>query len=679
MFVEAGCGTAESSSRIDPAGRTLVAMDISRLAVRAARRIPVFRGLAQGDLFRLPFRSASVAGLWNLGVMEHFEPEEGRALLREFARVLRPGGVALLFWPPEFGASRLVLAPVEALRSRPGAPFRFFPGRGQPPAAPARTPPRCSRARASSPRRFRSGPGTSSFTSSSSRASRDEALRRHRRIQRARERRPADRAPRRGRSTGSASDWEILYVVEGTDGTREALDGVARDDPRVKVLYRAEPSGLGAAFRRGFAAVRPGTDFVLTMDADLNHQPEEIPALLAALETAGADIVVGSRFVPGSSVTGIPLWKRALSTSMNAAMRFLWGLKTRDKTSGFRAYRAGALRSLAFRNDNFAFLPEMLIDASQRGYSILEVPIRFTVRVHGVSKMHILTTSRSYLSLLRSRWDGWSLFALFAARRRRRLRVAYALSPLLVGRGLAPVGNAGVPSAARRVLFRACGSALSRLPARRARVGARARRSVRRSPRASSRSSRSSSSRGGSRGARPPASRSSSSPSRRLLPLCGRTCRTGTPRPSFSASPRCGPPPSRREHPGSLGAPGALRPRGGARVLELPPGARLRRAGALLVARSRRDRRAALRASSSPRRLRAGSGSVDRLQRAVPPSAVPPDPAARPGPGLRGSRFEPEALRFRALPGPASSRATSGRPRAARRGRSPAGRSLSSR
>jgi SAM-dependent methyltransferase len=126
VFVEAGCGTAESSSRIDPAGRTLVALDISRLAVKAARRIDVFRGLLQGDLFRLPFRDGSVAGLWNLGVMEHFAPEEGRALLDEFARVLAPGGVALLFWPPEFGASRLVLAPIEALRSRPGAPFRFF-------------------------------------------------------------------------------------------------------------------------------------------------------------------------------------------------------------------------------------------------------------------------------------------------------------------------------------------------------------------------------------------------------------------------------------------------------------------------------------------------------------------------------------------------------------------------
>ncbi|MGZ5428928.1 MAG: glycosyltransferase, partial [Thermoanaerobaculia bacterium] len=222
-----------------------------------------------------------------------------------------------------------------------------------------------------------------------------------------------------------AVDWELLYVVEGTDGTREALEAIARDFPRLKILYRAEPSGLGAAFRRGFAAARADADVVVTMDADLNHQPEEIPALLAAREASGADIVVGSRFVRGSSVSGIPLWKKALSGSMNAAMRLLWSLKTRDKTSGFRLYRGEVLRRLSFRNDNFAFLPELLIEASRKGCSILEVPIHFTVRVHGVSKMHILTTSWSYLALLRSRWDGWSLFALAALAGGVALRTAY--------------------------------------------------------------------------------------------------------------------------------------------------------------------------------------------------------------------------------------------------------------
>jgi len=83
--------------------------------------------LVRGDIHALPFRDGSLAGIWNLGVMEHFPPAEGRAILEETARVLRPGACAVLFWPPEKGLSRLVLAPVEWLRSRPGKPFRFFP------------------------------------------------------------------------------------------------------------------------------------------------------------------------------------------------------------------------------------------------------------------------------------------------------------------------------------------------------------------------------------------------------------------------------------------------------------------------------------------------------------------------------------------------------------------------
>ena len=128
LFVEAGCGTAQSSSRLDGRARTLAALDFSLLALREARRVPVFGAFVEADIFRLPFRANSVSGLWNLGVMEHFEAPAGRLVLEEFRRVLKPGSVALLFWPPEFGASRLVLAPVETLVSFfRKTPFRFFP------------------------------------------------------------------------------------------------------------------------------------------------------------------------------------------------------------------------------------------------------------------------------------------------------------------------------------------------------------------------------------------------------------------------------------------------------------------------------------------------------------------------------------------------------------------------
>lgn len=199
-------------------------------------------------------------------------------------------------------------------------------------------------------------------------------------------------------------EWEVLYVVEGTDGTREALEALRPEVPGLRLLYQERPSGLGAAFRRGFAAVPPDADLVVTMDADLNHSPEELPRLVAAARDRDLDILIGSRFVHGGSIEGTPAWKRALSGTMNVVLRWLWGLPVRDKTSGYRVYRASALRRLAFRLDDFAFLPELLVAARSAGMALGEEPIHFVYRVHGRSKMAILRTIRSYAALLRTRF-----------------------------------------------------------------------------------------------------------------------------------------------------------------------------------------------------------------------------------------------------------------------------------
>jgi dolichol-phosphate mannosyltransferase len=205
----------------------------------------------------------------------------------------------------------------------------------------------------------------------------------------------------------AGSAWEIVFVVEGRDRTREILARLAAElgggSGDIRILYEEKPSGLGNAFKRGFAAVSPGADLVLTMDADLNHQPEEIPRLVAALERTGSDIVVGSRFLEASRVEGTPLWKRLLSGTMNSLMHWLYGLEVLDKTSGFRLYRAAALSQIEFTNPAFAFLPEMLIRAHWAGLRIVEEPIRFVFRTEGQSKLRILPTTLSYLSLLRTR------------------------------------------------------------------------------------------------------------------------------------------------------------------------------------------------------------------------------------------------------------------------------------
>jgi dolichol-phosphate mannosyltransferase len=205
--------------------------------------------------------------------------------------------------------------------------------------------------------------------------------------------------------TGLAgSSWEIIFVVEGRDRTREILARLKTElGGDLRILYQEQPSGLGNAFRRGFAAIAPDAEMVVTMDADLNHQPEEIPLLVAALERTGSDIVVGSRFLAASRVEGTPLWKRFLSGAMNSLMRWLYGLTVLDKTSGFRLYRAAALRQIEFTNPAFAFLPEMLIRAHRAGLRIAEEPIRFVFRAEGKSKLRILPTTWSYLSLLGTR------------------------------------------------------------------------------------------------------------------------------------------------------------------------------------------------------------------------------------------------------------------------------------
>jgi ubiquinone/menaquinone biosynthesis C-methylase UbiE len=128
-FIEAGCGTAESSARMTRHNRNLIGLDFSAVALNEARHVGRMDALIQADIFATPLRSQSVDGIWNLGVMEHFTYPEIRTCLREFRRVLKPGGVILLFWPAEKNASRWILGPLESIiRRRQRSNFTFFPG-----------------------------------------------------------------------------------------------------------------------------------------------------------------------------------------------------------------------------------------------------------------------------------------------------------------------------------------------------------------------------------------------------------------------------------------------------------------------------------------------------------------------------------------------------------------------
>jgi dolichol-phosphate mannosyltransferase len=198
--------------------------------------------------------------------------------------------------------------------------------------------------------------------------------------------------------------WKLIYVIEGTDGTVEIARGYAQSRQEIEILYNKTPSGIGRAFRRGFDAVPRDADAVVTMDADLNHQPEEIARLLDPLFQSSADMVIGSRRVAASAQEGVPAWKALLSRVVNRIMQLLMGVRVRDMTSGFRTYRAESLKRIEFQSTGFAFLPEMLIDAASQDFKIVEEPIRFIFRDVGESKMSIPLTGFSYLKLFVRHW-----------------------------------------------------------------------------------------------------------------------------------------------------------------------------------------------------------------------------------------------------------------------------------
>jgi dolichol-phosphate mannosyltransferase len=183
---------------------------------------------------------------------------------------------------------------------------------------------------------------------------------------------------------------DLLIVDDNSpDGTGDLADKLALTDEHVQVLHRTQKAGLGAAYLAGFGwALDRGYGALVEMDADGSHDPAELPALLAALATA--DLVVGSRWVTGGTVRNWPRSREILSRGGNAYARMALGLSVHDATGGYRAYRAEALRDLGLHNvrsQGYCFQIELTARAAQAAKVIAEVPITFTERARGTSKM----------------------------------------------------------------------------------------------------------------------------------------------------------------------------------------------------------------------------------------------------------------------------------------------------
>jgi glycosyltransferase involved in cell wall biosynthesis len=183
----------------------------------------------------------------------------------------------------------------------------------------------------------------------------------------------------------------VLIVDDGSpDGTGRIADRLAAENPgRVAVIHRPGKQGLGTAYMAGFRrAFELGADAVLTMDADFSHDPRYIPALLA--RSAEADVVIGSRYVPGGGAVDSPPLRRFISRAANFAAHAALGLRAADVTAGFRWYRRAVLESIPWDrifSSGYSFLIEMLFLIQQRGWRVAEVPIRFHDRTRGQSKI----------------------------------------------------------------------------------------------------------------------------------------------------------------------------------------------------------------------------------------------------------------------------------------------------
>lgn len=184
---------------------------------------------------------------------------------------------------------------------------------------------------------------------------------------------------------------DVLIVDDGsTDGTPELAEGVGRELGQITVFRRVGPRGLGPAYRAGFArGLAEGYDVIVQMDADLSHDPSDLPALVAGTQQ-GADVVVGSRYVAGGDTPGWPARRRLLSRAGGWYARTLLGLRVQDVTSGYRAYRSDLLRAFDFESmttTGFGFQIDMADRARNAGAVIREVPIVFRDRTAGESKM----------------------------------------------------------------------------------------------------------------------------------------------------------------------------------------------------------------------------------------------------------------------------------------------------
>lgn len=227
--------------------------------------------------------------------------------------------------------------------------------------------------------------------------------------------------PRMAQKLLSLSAKVDLLVVDDNspDGTGKIADELAAKHPEIHVLHRAEKNGLGRAYIAGFQwALERGYEFVFEMDCDFSHDPDDIPKFLDAAKTENADLVLGSRYSGGIRVINWPLARLMLSRFAGKYVKLVTGMPFSDPTGGYKCFRRRTLQALKLdqvRSNGYSFQIELTNKLWRRGFKIIEVPIIFTEREHGQSKMDKGIVTEAF-------WMVWRLWLQNGLRRSPRKR-----------------------------------------------------------------------------------------------------------------------------------------------------------------------------------------------------------------------------------------------------------------
>lgn len=200
---------------------------------------------------------------------------------------------------------------------------------------------------------------------------------------------------------------DILIVDDNSpDGTGARADSMSKEDPRIHVIHRSEKAGLGTAYIAGFKfAIAHGYDAAFEMDADFSHDPRYLPDFLARIEDA--DLVIGSRYIPGGSTPNWSFLRRLISGCGNIYARTILGMQVHDCTAGFRCYRRAVLETIGLdtiQSQGYGFQVEMAYRTQKLGFRIVETPIVFMDRRVGKSKMSRAIMIEGFTYVLRERF-----------------------------------------------------------------------------------------------------------------------------------------------------------------------------------------------------------------------------------------------------------------------------------